>query len=415
MNKWVNLILICTIAFFSIYSYQNNTYTTADSKEYIAKARQLGIDNPTPVDLNDKQAVRNISKRPFAYPYFLRLFKLDIITILIAQALLCYLLLKDIYKTTYHKVADKRRFIILFLIFSLLSVNLFIYTGKVMSELLLAVLLWYSFKQIEKQSFFSKALFTILFTLLAFTKPVFFLFPIYFALIVFISKYRKAKWMYIASVIALLFYISHIQTNYSKTGVKEFSSIQSVNLLGYNYKYWEANKTSTEAAELKVDSVIDYTKSMSYPDEVNNWNRHAKEEILNAPMSYGLFHLKGSFRGIVDPGRYDFAQTFSLQQNGDSFLAASSDGKLMQTIKKIGFPLVIILGILLVFNGLRFVLAIDYFRLNYKKLRMQDIYALAALSYVILLSGPLNASRFMMPLAPFLLYYSLLRINKRSL
>lgn len=415
MNKWVNLILICVIAFFSIYSYHNNSYTTADSKEYIAKARQLGVDKTTPIDLNDKQAVRNISKRPFAYPYFLRLFKIDIVTILIAQALLCYFLLRNIYKTVYHQITDKKRFNTYFLIFSLLSVNLFIYTGKIMSELLLAVLLWYTFKQIERRSFFSKIIFTSLFTLLAFTKPVFFLFPIYFAFILLISKYRKTRWAYVSAAIAVLFYVGQINTNNDKTGAREFSSIQSVNLLGYNYKYWQASKTSTEEAEVKVDSVINFTKNMSYPEEVERWNKHAKQEILDEWISYGLFHTKGSLRGVIDPGRYDFVQTFDIKQSGTSFLSASSNGKLSHTIKSIGLPLASVLGILLLFNLFRIALAADYFRLNYKNLQLQDVYAIAVISYIILLSGPLNASRFMMPLVPFLLYYALLRLNKRSL
>jgi len=125
-----------------------------------------------------------------------------------------------------------------------------------------------------------------------------------------------------------------------------------------------------------------------------------RELILERPVKYGLFHLKGSVRYFLDPGRFDMVTYFNTQEaDAPGFLQAVNEDGLkgvVRFLKQQGWGLMIILGLLVVFKLVK-ISGFLLYLLRRNEQQQLKIFLMILVGYLALVTGPLGASRFLLP------------------
>lgn len=404
-EKRILLSISLIFTFFLIFRIVSQIYFLSDSYEYIEVAEQ--INNFTFLD----------TKRPFFYPLFLSLFSgfNTILTILIQTVLGIlnfYLFLKIL---NFYEVEFKKKYLY-FLIF---TPSIFIYTQLIMSEwlvmLLLTSLLWFLIQDWSHKNF---AFIQIITLLLAFTKPIFY--PFIYINFLFFSFYLLKKrvfnmWLFIPILVLQLY----LNFNEYRTGYKHFSSIENINLINYNLYYFKSSTQSKEKADLWLNSV--YNDSGFESKDFKEQNIYLKEiamkEIKQNLLKYCSYHFFTSIRGVFDPGRFDLITFFRKEDGKQGFLEILNSDKSIFSLFKNQFALVYILLIpIFIFNLLKWYYFSKF--LIFNKLHYLTYYIIILLIYYILVSGPVNCSRYMMPFQLILMFFGILgytQINPNKL
>jgi len=128
--------------------------------------------------------------------------------------------------------------------------------------------------------------------------------------------------------------------------------------------------------------------------------------VLEHPVQYGIFHLKGSLRFFIDPGRFDLVTFFSLEEAGSPgilyLLNQEGIGGVLKFIKKEGWALLSVLSLIALFK----VVKITGFIIYLVKEKTQPafrIFLALLVGYLALVTGPLGASRFLLPVELYLI------------
>jgi hypothetical protein len=271
--------------------------------------------------------------------------------------------------------------------------------------LFLTMLFWLLLQKWDKNKFVYIQIITVL---LAFTKPIFYPF-IYVNLIFFLVYMIKNKvfsfWLFLP-VICLQLYL-----NYNKyvTGYKHFSSIENANLIDYNLYYFKSSTQSKEQAELWLDSIYKDKKYVgkSFKEQNIYLKQTATNEIKKNFFQYSLYHFYTAIRGIVDPGRFDLMTFFEKENGRQGFLEVLNSNKSIWSIfkNKYFFIYIFLLPIFLA-NCMKWFYFLRY--LFYNKLTLNIYYFIVLFGYYILVSGPVNCSRYMMPFQGILMVFTVL-------
>jgi hypothetical protein len=403
-NKF--FLLICLFFLFALLlRLLSKIYFLTDSYEYIQVAKQIG--NFSLID----------TKRPFVYPLFLSFFlQFNIVFILIIQTLLglftFYFLLKIL---NFYTIQFQKKHICLLL----LTPSIFIYSQLIMSEwlvmLFLTMLFWFLSQKWTKNNF---AYIQIITVLLAFTKPIFYPF-IYVNLIFFLVYMIKNKvfsfWLFLP-IICLQLYLNY---NKNVTGYKHFSSIENANLIGYNLYYFKSSTQSKEKAELWLNSVFNDKKYVgkSFKEQNIYLKQIATNEIKKNFFQYSFYHFYTAIRGIVDPGRFDLMTFFEKETGRQGFLEVLNSNKSIWSIfkNKYFFIYIFLLPIFLA-NCIKWFYFLRY--LFFNKSTFKVYYFIILFGYYILVSGPVNCSRYMMPFQGVLMVFAVLgmqfKFNNRN-
>lgn len=152
-----------------------------------------------------------------------------------------------------------------------------------------------------------------------------------------------------------------------------------------------------------ADKIQDYAKRTSY---LNNTSQNYLSHNL---FGYGFYHLQGSVFAMLDPGRFDISNFFLLNTKNvkqKGILFHLNNGGIFSVIKFLSntysIPLLLFLGLILFFNVFKLV-SLVLFVFN-KKINLNfKVIVLGLLLYIILLAGPVGASRYMMPLVPIII------------
>ena len=403
-NKF--FLLICLFFLFALLlRLLSKIYFLTDSYEYIQVAKQIG--NFSLID----------TKRPFVYPLFLSFFlQFNIVFILIIQTLLglftFYFLLKIL---NFYTIQFQKKHICLLLF----TPSIFIYSQLIMSEwlvmLFLTMLFWFLSQKWTKNNF---AYIQIITVLLAFTKPIFYPF-IYVNLIFFLVYMIKNKvfsfWLFLP-IICLQLYLNY---NKNVTGYKHFSSIENANLIGYNLYYFKSSTQSKEKAELWLNSVFNDKKYVgkSFKEQNIYLKQIATNEIKKNFFQYSFYHFYTAIRGIVDPGRFDLMTFFEKETGRQGFLEVLNSNKSIWSIfkNKYFFIYIFLLPIFLA-NCIKWFYFLRY--LFFNKSTFKVYYFIILFGYYILVSGPVNCSRYMMPFQGVLMVFAVLgmqfKFNNRN-
>lgn len=390
-RKTFTLITLCYVLFF-VLRYLSGNYFLKDSYDYLEIAKH--IHSFSTFDYQNDTAL--FTRRPFIYPLFLAPWAfLQPVVIIFLQSLLSLcnvFLFFKILKRLDIKINQKIVF------FLLLTPSIFIYTQLLMSEWLIMIFLNLLFlKLIQPFHLKNFAYIQILTALLAFTKPVFY--PFIYINLLFFTYYLFRKkifsfWL-LLPIILLQLYLSF---NEKATGYKHFSSIENHILVNYNIYYFKASEIGKVKADKWLDAVY---KDEEYVNQsFKKQNIYLKEiatnEIQKNYFKYTKYHVFTAIRGVFDPGRFDIMTFFKKEDGKQGFLEVLNGNKPFSHLlnNKYNFVYMLLIPIFL-FNIIKlfyFSKAILFQQKNYL-----FYYFLLLFIYYVLVSGPINCSRYLMP------------------
>jgi hypothetical protein len=298
---------------------------------------------------------------------------------------------------------------ILFIVLLIFSPAQFIYPNLIMSETLLQfliiLLVWVFIKYRKDGKFLTGVWYGIILVLCVLTKPVFvyfiFLNALYF---IWLSYKGRTLKLLLLGLLPFIFLFAYQIRNYNNTGVFETSSIGRSALVGYNVNLFLVKTEGKRAADSTIASIDSLAKLKGgYKEQVAFRKRQAISVIIKKPIRYAIFHIKGMAGFFIDPGRFDIVSFFNLSNEKSAGLLylineTGLKGALDFLIKKSPglFIILLIIGLFNLFKAVCFLLFIFGKKIN-KDLLWFIVFLII---YVALMTGPLGASRFMMPLLP---------------
>lgn len=374
-----------------------------DSEEYIEIA---SLDNGALSVLTMKDNPDLATKRPFIYPLFISLFGIKGL-ILIQNLLLIYVFYRLKVKLNIRQGTLYTALIVAVA----LSFNVFIYTHKIMTEVVLMTMIWVLFDSYDRSmSTFQQLGFVITFVALSFVKPVCFLLPFFLLPFLFFKVMRKPVLIWSIGL-SILLNLTYMGYNKQRFGAFEFSSIQHINSLNYNYLNWKISTNDSKSAIQEVDSLNQHWSVLQYGDFVSASNAFVLQQIKQEPMSYAAFHLKGAAKGVVDPGRFDLESMAPDWFSGQSYLMESK-GSTWEYMKSLGVGTLLILALLAFYNVLRFTGVAVALWGDVKSKDSRYVLGYVLIAFFILASGAINASRFMVPIVPLIIFMALRPMKK---
>lgn len=426
---WVWAVLVCAHLGALGWSVNNRSWNFTDTGRYIQAAenlRQYGqlFARPWTGNIPRGQAIQEFTIRPVGYP--LVVWGLNgaggwPVILLVFQNLLSLLNLGVVLD--WWARAEKLKTV--HWIWAVAGILTFpaqlIYANAVMSEMLLqtvvVVLVSMSllFIKTRQKGYFAGAAGMVILALLL--KPVFYpLAVVAVGLGILLAAWQRRLSLALIGVIPLAIVGLYMSWNEQRTGYFHFSSIAEINLLQYNAAGVVRQLEGPGAEEKWVDAVLQQANAQSDFGARQRLIRAQAVAMLWAhPMGYARQQVQGMAAFFTDPGRFDVSQFLGLPPlAGGGLLAQVRAGTLLRAVTNLPLPLLGGLAIVLLANIVRLVLAVRGFgRLSTSgpMLRYGRWVAVGLLLYVAILTGPLGAARFLMPVWPLLLGLALVGLK----
>jgi hypothetical protein len=398
--EWFFAILIALLLklFILIQISGKYDFRSPDSRGYLLLSKNL-----TESYLDGKNLYFDLSLfRTPGYPFFLNIFSTSILKVVLVQILLSIaisVVLVLIVKKLSGNNSKKISFVVF--IISQLETSLFVYSYKILTEMLFAFLitlfiyLILSLKN-NRNIFYALSIFVIL-VFLILVRPIGIVFVIVFAILIFVTPNK--------SVYIVLFFISlliigtYSLHNFSRSGIFTMSTVQNHNLLMYE---------GVGAKSISMGSALSVTQSNEsnlrnyklgenptvYAIDKYNFNR-GLELILENKISFIRLHLVGIAKILFGPNKFELNELFSA-------ISSTFESGFLKY-------LIVIFSLLttLFISFLGFVSA-GYF-LKYKETRFLSVFLFV---YLIFTSGANAYGRFRVPIAPILIIFTSLFINE---
>lgn len=410
------IILFAVIGYLVVLFYTLNNPQVAhigDAAEYIKEAENI-LQYRTVYcgDLSEKIDPALYSQRPPFYPFFIATFILlfkNHCSVLFFQILLtilnAYLILKILDS---QNVTHQWKIIVL--ICFLFYPAQIIYTNIIMSELLLQTFLVSSFYFLIKYSAEKKIIYLLLLNLClsgaVLTKPVMIYFWIPNILYHLWLFYRDRRKTILALPFIFILTISiWSYRNYRLTGVYHYSSIKNHNLLDYNIHGFLARKlglyhanTTVTLIEQRAEQQPTYKKSYNYIE------KESVKIIRKNLIGYAIYHLQGMLTFSLDPGRFDIYNFLQIENSkGFSSMVSQYGFKgIFPLLKEIPITIILYLAFMVLLNTLFFG-SFLYFLLTSYNDKIFKTYILLICIYIAFVTGPMGASRFRLPIYPFII------------
>jgi hypothetical protein len=446
-------LLLLQILFLA-YAQKAPSAELSDSKEYLNASKNLyncGVLYTG--DLSQSITEELYTRRPPLYPLLLGLvilsdsrFPLFIVQMLFSL-LSVFLIYTTFIRTKFFQKSSVEKqsepasnsnywYLILPFLFILSTPAQFIYTNLVMAEILFQLLLvlmtWCLFQYGQRRgkplkSFLSDRidsgselwkeesslrgkrgakmyiwLFFLFLTMGMATKPVLFPFGlVLLPLSVLLFLRTRERAFLTAMLIPLLWIGLYGLWNYNRTGSIQYSSIQTANMVNYNLRYYIMEQEGPAKAAEKIDEIYATCgNEEDYRSKIRCLNDKTKESIFDQPFSYALFHLKGVLGYFLDPGRFDLATFFNLESKSSAgFLTIINDEGLAGAIKTFrlqGWGIMMLLLIIALFKLLKLSGFLIYLFRRNEQFQMR-IFLFILVGYLAIVTGPLGASRFLLP------------------
>ena len=307
----------------------------------------------------------------------------------------------------YTATANKRFYFLMFLML-LATPAQFIYANRVMAEIpfqlilvLMACCVYRYFSHAGHQRRYVWS-FYLLLTLGMATNPVLFPFLLPAALLSVFLFFRTRQRAWITALfLPVIWVAAYSLYNFNRTGSAQYASIQTANLVNYNLRYYLVSREGSEKASAVVDELYEQCgDQVDYKEKNQCLSEGAREMLLRHPVQYGIFHLKGSVRYFMDPGRFDLVTFFHLSKAGSSgaleVLNAEGTGGLIRFLRSQGWGMVLALGVIALFKLFKLSGFLIYLFRGKRDLAFRIFLALLV-GYLALVTGPLGASRFYLP------------------
>jgi hypothetical protein len=402
--------LVVTIA----YHYYKPAPPLNDTIEYQYAADNL-LNNNILYGGNSNQPVdyRLYSKRTLGYPIFL-LFQQQNEHLILVSTVLLYVLIFFLGLHILNLFIRKKAAFLSYTLLFLLHIAFTVHTTFQMADLLMTaavtsiVLVYYSPNTTTYQKVFYISL---LWGLGLFLKPVFLPSLLLIPVILIYLKGVTAKW-HCWLLVPLAVWTTGCTVNYSSFSVFEYSSISTINLGQYNAKLMVANVDGVDAA-----SDFTHSEAFSVPrtlPQYINYKKDVRKEAISAirsnPLAYAKVHLAGMIKMVIDPGRFEIYTFFGMNDHKVSLteLLYSGDwdriGGVMSKNKVVLFAFLALLFVSMV------KLVLVCFSLSLMK---QTLFMLLLITYFVIITGPVGAARFMLPVS--ILYLVLAAIGTQHI
>jgi 4-amino-4-deoxy-L-arabinose transferase-like glycosyltransferase len=417
------LVILIHMCFF-VYQYFHMHLYSNDSYEYLWAAQNLkeylilysgDLSKPIETDL--------YSFRTIGYPLFLAFIKIftdkDIAIIFLQNIISIFniLLVVKILKRLHYEWDN---YLYLPFIFILIPAQL-IYANMIMSEILLQSNILLAFYFLIKYNTNPSKQNTLLYHNIALglgilIKPV--------LMLVFIPNIATGIYYYLKTKSIKVIFISLIPAfvvgtyctfNYQKTGFFHYSSMGHHNLLNYNAYYMLLGVIGEEKADSTIASINSKAHHTdSYVAYAKVIQHDALNIILEHPFNYLKCHTKGMVTALIDPGRFDWYYFFDLKQeegkgllyhiNNDNFKGV------LNYLLSLNIVVLLLLIIILIANIIRTgLLFSSIFKSNINVFLKS--WCLLMIGYIIFITGPLGASRFLFPVAPLIAIMAIISLK----
>lgn len=414
LRKWtigIVFIIICIIATGYILKNPETKYTR-DSFEYLKISENLknyGIFYAG--DLNSEINPALYSRRPPGYPIFISLSKFIFnknITIIFMQILLVALNVFVLFRLlSLLKIKDPFRLISI-LLFILFPTQI-IYTQTIMSEIFLQTTLLAGLYFITRYHLSEKVryllLFNSAFALGLLIKPIlmYFWIPLFIIHIWIFKRNRQLMTLFLPLILIFTMGAWSLR-NYSQTGYLHYSSIRPFNLLYYNTHSFLVSKYGVEDADYTISEIDSISTSLDFRDANEYVERECIKILTNNWFYYGMYHFRGMFFFFIDPGRFDLYNFLGIATQRGFFHQISQSGiqGFILTIRNIPATILLILIIIFLINLILLLSLI----LSLKRSSIPHFiltHILLTIGYFAVLTGPLGASRFKLPIFPYLI------------
>jgi hypothetical protein len=298
----------------------------------------------------------------------------------------------------------------------------FIYANVIMSEMLLQTMVvalglcMLAFGRTPRPTYAVGAAVATAVALLI--KPVFYPFAVLFLLLSCWGAWRQRRpWLVAVGILPLLVAGAWQLRNLERTGYFHFSSITEINLLRYNVRAVLQKTEGTEAAEQFLDTTIAAAEQRpSFAEQQRYIQQQSQVALQSHAVAYAILHLQGIGNFFLDPGRFDVVYFFGLPQPKEGLLSQFSQrgyGGVGQYLRQLPLGLLAVLIAVAVANLARLLLALRY-ALNSTYPKQERLVLLGLVLYVAALTGPLGASRFVVPVLPLLLAAAALGLSRNG-
>lgn len=429
---WVWVVLGVTHAVALSWALSSGSWNFPDSDRYLQAAENLRLHGelyaqPWPAFPPRGQAVQEFTIRPLGYPLVVMELGGQVgrtQLLLVFQNLLSLLNIGLILRWWAQVMRPPGRNWLVASICVVLYPAQFIYANAVMSEMLLqtAVVAMAGagllFIKTCRRRYFAGAAGALVMALLV--KPVFYPVTVIFAGAgLLLAWQRRRIELALIGLVPVVGVIVYMEWNMQRTGYFHFSSIAEINLLHYNAAGVVRQLAGPAAEEQWVTSVLREADAQADFAARQQLIQSRAGVILWAhPAVYARQHVQGMAALFLDPGRFDVSQFLGLvPPAGGGLLAQVRAGGLWRALGHLPLGMLGWLGAVLMVNVVRLVLAGRGFLLlgnSGPTLRYGRWVAAGLLLYVALLTGPLGAARFLVPVWPLLLGLTLVGLQREG-
>jgi hypothetical protein len=188
--------------------------------------------------------------------------------------------------------------------------------------------------------------------------------------------------------------------------------MENTNLIHYNLYYFKAYNQSKKEADDWLSQVTLSVKTENSLQKDHALRKIALEEISTHFFPYTLHHLATGIRGVFDPGRFDLMTLVHKEDGNQGFLEVVNGNKSFSSLFKEKSLIFIYLLLIPIMLALIFKW-IYFFMFYFKKRRnFTEYFFLIFIIYYVLATGPVNCSRYMMPLQLILITFALVSVRE---
>jgi len=363
------------------------------------------------------------SHRPPAYPLIISMLKKiwdSDYAIIILQVLLNYINVFLLWKIMHvFKIHEKIKLVIA-AAFLLYPPQIF-FTYMIIAEILLQTFLLLSLLCLALYLDSKKIKFLIYLNLMlcfaVLTKPLFIYFwipNIIFHIIIFLRNRKRLILLMPLLLIVVIFSWSF--RNYYHTDYFHYSSSKHRNILNYyleNYLSSQYGKQFRIKFRRKVN--MDIAK-MDFPEASSYIEKLGRDIIISDWFNYSQFHLRGAVFYFVDPGRFEFYKFLDLESRWNrgfqyqiiNYGLIKGSFELLKQMPTGAILYLIAMGLINTAFSLLFFCSI----LKRTNLFEFKVFLILVVFYVAIITGPLGASRYRLPIFPYMLVAISMFINK---
>lgn len=319
---WPAFILLHLLGL--VQAWHTGSIYLVDSIDYLSQAENIGKHGSlyaAPWDMPIKPDY--YSFRPPVYGLLIYLLKLIFASdywILLAQSFISISTIWGVRKIISEWGYDLEKLNSFLLAILIVYPSQIIHCNFVMSDILFQALLFWSFyftvKLWQNPSYHAAGRASLLFALAMLTKPVAFLLGISVAIILVFVFLKQKKAQYLLPFLLLPFvYHSYAQYNKQQTGYYHYSSVTPIFVLKYMAKYTNGQLFGEAYADSVQDHIMARANvAKSYEERYILMNGEGKRIIMEHPLFFAWFNVKGWIALMIDPGRFEWVHFLNMEE-----------------------------------------------------------------------------------------------------